>query len=59
MTRHADITPGESGWISAGSGVRGLPFTYSIRQEESQGRVIDRDSTARSARNSPRLLLGA
>jgi hypothetical protein len=36
MTRHADITPGESGWISAGSGVRGLPFTYSIRQEESR-----------------------
>jgi hypothetical protein len=35
-TRHADISPGESGWISAGSGVRGLPFTYSIRQEESQ-----------------------
>jgi hypothetical protein len=42
-TRHADITPGLYNWISAGSGVRGLPLTYSIRQEE--GRVelyIDR-----------------
>jgi hypothetical protein len=42
-TRHADLSPGDSGWIAAGSGVRGLPFVYVIKQEE--GRVelfIDR-----------------
>jgi predicted type IV restriction endonuclease len=42
-TRHANLSPGDSGWISAGSGVRGLPFNYCIGQDE--GRVelwIDR-----------------
>jgi hypothetical protein len=42
-TRHAELSPGDSGWIAAGSGVRGLPFVYAIKQEE--GRVelfIDR-----------------
>jgi hypothetical protein len=42
-TRHASVSASESGWISAGSGVRGVPFTYVIGQEE--GRVelyIDR-----------------
>jgi hypothetical protein len=50
-TRHADLTPGESGWISAGSGVRGLPFTYTIGKDE--GRVelyIDR-GTGKAAEN--------
>jgi hypothetical protein len=42
-TRHANITPGEFGWSGAGSGVRGLPFTYTIRQEESEAALfIDR-----------------
>ncbi len=42
-TRHASLAPTDSGWISAGSGVRGLPFTYTIGQGE--GRIelfIDR-----------------
>jgi hypothetical protein len=42
-TRHADIAPGVYSWIGAGSGVRGLPFTYSIGKAD--GRVelyIDR-----------------
>jgi predicted type IV restriction endonuclease len=42
-TRHAELSPGDSGWIAAGSGLRGLPFVYAIKQEE--GRVelfIDR-----------------
>jgi hypothetical protein len=33
-TRHANITPGEYQYIGAGSGVRGLPFNYFIRQDE-------------------------
>jgi hypothetical protein len=42
-TRHADLSAVEYGWIAAGSGVRGLPFTYSIRQEEAQVELyIDR-----------------
>src|SRR5262249_41630919 len=42
-TRHANIATGEVGWIAAGSGVRGLPLSYVIGQDE--GRVelyIDR-----------------
>jgi hypothetical protein len=42
-TRHGSVSASESGWISAGSGVRGLPFTYVIGKED--GRVelyIDR-----------------
>jgi hypothetical protein len=42
-TRHADLSPAEAGWIAAGSGVRGLPFVYTVKQQE--GRVelfIDR-----------------
>jgi len=42
-TRHADIKPGEYVSIGAGSGVRGVPFSYAIGQHE--GRVelfIDR-----------------
>jgi hypothetical protein len=42
-TRHANITPSESSWIGAGTGVRGLPLNYVIVQDE--GRVelyIDR-----------------
>jgi predicted type IV restriction endonuclease len=42
-TRHADLSPGEYGWIGAGSGVRGLQFVFAVKQEE--GRVelwIDR-----------------
>lgn len=33
-TRHANIAPGEYTYIGAGSGVRGLPFNYVIRQTE-------------------------
>ena len=33
-TRHANIKPGEYQYIGAGSGVRGLPFNYFIRQDE-------------------------
>ncbi|MBI1913491.1 MAG: DUF4268 domain-containing protein [Planctomycetes bacterium] len=42
-TRHADLSATDTGWIGAGSGVRGLPFVYVIGQDE--GRVelyIDR-----------------
>jgi predicted type IV restriction endonuclease len=31
-TRHANLSSTESGWIAAGSGVRGLTFTYVIGQ---------------------------
>jgi hypothetical protein len=31
---HANISPGESNWISAGSGMRGLSFNYVIRQDD-------------------------
>jgi hypothetical protein len=44
-TRHAKLAPVEAGWIAAGSGLRGLPFVYVVKQEE--GRVelfIDRGS---------------
>jgi hypothetical protein len=42
-TRHANITPGGYNWIGAGSGVRGLPFVYSIRKEGGQVELyIDR-----------------
>jgi predicted type IV restriction endonuclease len=42
-TRHADLSPVDSGWIAAGSGLRGMPLVYVVKQEE--GRVelfIDR-----------------
>jgi hypothetical protein len=42
-TRHANIAASQYSWIGAGSGVRGLPLTYAIGQDE--GRVelwIDR-----------------
>jgi serine/threonine protein kinase len=42
-TRHANITPSESGWIAAGSGVGGLPFTYVIGQDDARVELyIDR-----------------
>jgi hypothetical protein len=31
---HAHITPGEYGWISASSGIRGLNFNYVVMQDE-------------------------
>ena len=50
-TRHAKLGATESGWISAGSGVKGVPFTYTIGQ--GKGRVelwIDRGA-GRTAEN--------
>jgi tetratricopeptide (TPR) repeat protein len=44
-TRHAGLSTTDSGWISAGSGLRGLPFVYVVHEDE--GRVelyIDRGS---------------
>jgi hypothetical protein len=42
-TRHANIAPGEYQYIGAGSGVRGLLFTYFIRQDEGTAELyIDR-----------------
>jgi len=42
-TRHADIAPGEYQYIGASSGVRGLYFTYFIRQDEGTAELyIDR-----------------
>jgi hypothetical protein len=42
-TRHAGLTPGEHSWIGAGSGVRGLPFSYVIGQNEGKVELyIDR-----------------
>jgi predicted type IV restriction endonuclease len=42
-TRHANIAPAECGWISAGSGVRGLPFVYVIGKDEGKVELyIDR-----------------
>src|SRR5262249_43811716 len=32
-TRHANIAPGEFSGISAGSGVRGLPFVYAVQKK--------------------------
>jgi hypothetical protein len=45
-TRHAKIKPGPYSYIAAGSGIKGMPFVYSVRQKE--GRVelwIDRGET--------------
>jgi predicted type IV restriction endonuclease len=50
-TRHANIAPSEYSWIAAGSGVRGVPYTYCIGQDD--GRVelyIDR-GTGKAAEN--------
>jgi DNA-binding MarR family transcriptional regulator len=33
-TRHANLTPSESSWIAASSGVRGVPFIYIIRKDK-------------------------
>jgi hypothetical protein len=35
-TRHAGIKPVMYGWINAGSGVRGLPFVYAVKQHEAR-----------------------
>jgi Domain of unknown function (DUF4268) len=45
-TRHANIAPnGESSWIAAGTGVRGLPLQYVIGQDECRVELyIDRGS---------------
>jgi len=41
--RHANIKPGSHGWISAGSGIRGLGFNLVVRQRESNAELyIDR-----------------
>lgn len=58
-TRHANITPGEYSWIAAGSGVRGLPFTYVIGQDHGKVELyIDRgaDQTKANKRIFKRLL---
>lgn len=40
---HANTSPGDYGYISAGCGIRGLGFNYSIRQEEGMAELyIDR-----------------
>jgi hypothetical protein len=50
-TRHADLSPGGYGWIAAGSGVRGVPFVYAIKQGEGRVEVwIDR-GTGKAAEN--------
>jgi hypothetical protein len=55
-TRHADITPGEYQYIGAGSGVRGLPFTYFIRQDEGTVELyIDRGAAEANKRIFDRL----
>jgi hypothetical protein len=42
-TRHADITPGKYSRLGAGSGVRGVPFTYAIGQRDAKVELwIDR-----------------
>jgi hypothetical protein len=42
-TRHAGLSPVLYGWIGAGSGVRGLPFIYAVKQHEARVEVfIDR-----------------
>jgi hypothetical protein len=57
-TRHANIAPGDFGWITAGSGVRGLPLNYVIGQDESRVELyIDRgaDQTEANKRIFDRL----
>ncbi len=42
-SRHANISPGEAGWIGAGSGVRGLSLNFVVGQDESRVELyIDR-----------------
>jgi hypothetical protein len=49
-TRHADLSPTESGWISAGTGVRGLPLVYVVHQEEARVELyIDRGADQAAA----------
>ncbi len=46
---HANISPGQYGWVGAGSGKRGLGFNYAVREHETQVELyIDRgrDSAA-------------
>jgi hypothetical protein len=50
-TRHANIAPGEFSWIGAGSGVRGMPFTYSVRQDEGQVELYIDRGAGKSAEN--------
>jgi hypothetical protein len=50
-TPHADIAPHEYSWIAAGSGVRGLPFTFTIRQEEGEAALYIVRGTGMAAEN--------
>jgi hypothetical protein len=50
-TRHANLTPSEFGWAGAGSGVRGLPYTYTIRQEEVEAALFIERGVGMKAEN--------
>jgi len=50
-TRHANTSPVEYGWIAAGSGVRGVPFTYVIGKDEARVEIYIDRGTGRAAEN--------
>jgi uncharacterized protein with ParB-like and HNH nuclease domain len=44
---HANISPGQYGWVGAGSGKRGVSFNYAVREHETQVELyIDRGKDA-------------
>ena len=50
-TRHVNIAPSEYSWIGAGSGVQGLPFNYSIGQDEGRVELWIHRGTGKAAEN--------
>jgi hypothetical protein len=54
---HANISPGEYQWVGASSGMRGLNFNYSVRQDEGTVELyIDRGAEEANKRIFDRLL---
>lgn len=59
QTRHANIKPGQYGWLGASSGVRGLNFNYVIGQDQWVVELyIDRGDAADNKRIFDALQLG-
>ena len=56
-TRHADIAPGVYNWITAGSGMRGLPFVYAIRKRRAKSSCTSTAARAKR-RRTRRILVG-
>jgi len=50
-TRHANSSPTEYAWITAGSGVRGVPFGYVIGKDEARVEIYIDRGTGRATEN--------